>query len=51
MKKEKYEKTPRQLKKLLVETDSPFLAPTPKRGKENEPSYIIYTLRKLMRLY
>jgi len=36
--------------KLLVETDSPFLAPAPMRGKENEPSYIIYTLKKLAEL-
>ena len=36
--------------KLLVETDSPFLAPVPMRGKENEPSYIIYTLKKLAEL-
>ena len=33
--------------KLLVETDSPFLAPVPMRGKKNEPSFIKYTLRKL----
>ena len=33
--------------KLLVETDSPFLAPVPMRGKKNEPSYIKYTLEKL----
>ena len=33
--------------KLLVETDSPFLAPIPMRGKKNEPSYIKYTIRKL----
>tara|TARA_Y100000590_G_scaffold418829_1_gene520004 strand:+ start:954 stop:1715 length:762 start_codon:yes stop_codon:yes gene_type:complete len=33
--------------KLLVETDSPFLAPIPMRGKKNEPSYLIYTLKKL----
>ncbi len=33
--------------KLLVETDSPFLAPMPMRGKKNEPSYIKYTLEKL----
>ena len=33
--------------KLLVETDSPFLAPFPMRGKKNEPSYIKYTLEKL----
>ena len=35
------------LKKLLIETDSPFLAPIPMRGKKNEPSYIKYTLEKL----
>jgi TatD DNase family protein len=36
--------------KLLIETDSPFLAPIPMRGKKNEPSYIIYTLKKLSEL-
>ncbi len=35
------------LEKLLIETDSPFLAPTPMRGKKNEPSFIKYTLEKL----
>ena len=35
------------LEKLLIETDSPFLAPIPMRGKKNEPSYIRYTLEKL----
>ncbi|MBS41403.1 MAG: LuxR family transcriptional regulator [Rhodospirillales bacterium] len=34
------------LDKLLLETDSPFLAPVPKRGKRNEPSFIIYTAQK-----
>ena len=33
--------------KLIVETDSPFLAPIPMRGKKNEPSFIKYTLQKL----
>ena len=33
--------------KLLVETDSPFLAPVPMRGTKNEPSFIKYTLKKL----
>ena len=33
--------------KLLIETDSPYLAPVPMRGKKNEPSYIKYTLKKL----
>ena len=36
--------------KLLVETDSPFLAPIPMRGKKNEPSFIKYTLKKLSEL-
>ena len=35
------------LDKLLIETDSPFLAPVPMRGKKNEPSFIKYTLEKL----
>ena len=38
------------LEKLLVETDSPFLAPIPMRGKKNEPSFIKYTLEKLSSL-
>ena len=33
--------------KLLIETDSPFLAPVPMRGKKNEPSFIKHTLEKL----
>ena len=33
--------------KLLIETDSPFLAPVPMRGKKNEPSFIRYTVKKL----
>ncbi len=35
------------IKKIIVETDSPFLAPIPMRGKKNEPSFIKYTLEKL----
>ena len=35
------------LEKLLIETDSPFLAPIPMRGKKNEPSFIKFTLEKL----
>ena len=38
------------INKLLVETDSPFLAPTPMRGKKNEPSFIKYTIKKLAEL-
>ena len=36
--------------RLLIETDSPFLAPVPMRGKKNEPSFIKYTLQKLSEL-
>ncbi len=38
------------LDKLLIETDSPFLSPVPMRGKQNEPSYIHFTLKKLSEL-
>ncbi len=38
------------LDRLLIETDSPFLAPIPMRGKKNEPSFIKYTLEKLSEL-
>ncbi|MGH8603835.1 MAG: TatD family hydrolase, partial [Gammaproteobacteria bacterium] len=30
------------LDRLLVETDSPYLAPVPYRGKENQPAYVRY---------
>ena len=35
------------MEKLLIETDSPFLAPEPNRGKKNEPSFIDFTAKKL----
>lgn len=35
------------LDRLLVETDSPYLAPVPYRGKSNEPSYVVETAAKL----
>ena len=38
------------IEKLLVETDSPYLAPLPHRGKPNEPSYIIHTIEKLSQI-
>ena len=37
--------------KLLVETDTPYLAPTPNRGRVNEPSFIIHTIKKLTEIY
>ena len=36
--------------RLLIETDSPFLAPYPMRGKKNEPSFIKFTLEKLAQI-
>ena len=35
------------LERLLVETDAPYLAPVPKRGKPNRPEYVAYTLETL----
>ena len=35
------------LDRLLVETDAPYLAPTPYRGKRNEPSYVVETAKVL----
>ncbi len=35
------------LEKILIETDSPYLAPVPNRGKKNEPSFVKYTAEKL----
>src|SRR5580698_6577778 len=36
--------------RILVETDAPYLAPVPKRGKRNEPALIVHTARKLAEL-
>ena len=36
--------------RILVETDSPYLAPEPLRGKPNEPSYIVNTVRFLSKM-
>ncbi len=33
--------------RMLIETDSPYLAPVPKRGKPNEPAYVAYTAQFL----
>ena len=33
--------------RLLVETDAPYLAPVPHRGKRNEPAYVEYVVRKI----
>lgn len=38
------------LDRLLVETDSPYLAPAPYRGKPNEPAYVRYVAEEIARL-
>ena len=35
------------MERLLVETDAPYLAPAPKRGKRNEPAFVIHTAARL----
>ena len=35
------------MERLLVETDAPYLAPVPKRGKRNEPSFVVHTAATL----
>jgi len=39
------------LKHIVIETDSPYLAPVPFRGKRNESSYIIHVVEKLSEIY
>lgn len=39
------------LDKILIETDAPWLAPMPYRGKPNEPKYVIYVAQKLAELH
>jgi TatD DNase family protein len=39
------------LKHLVLETDSPYLAPIPYRGKRNESSFIVNVVDKLASLY
>ena len=38
------------LERLLVETDAPYLAPVPKRGKTNEPAFVTHTAAKVAEL-
>jgi TatD DNase family protein len=38
------------LDRLMVETDSPFLAPVPHRGRKNEPAHVVETARKVAEL-
>lgn len=39
------------LERVVLETDSPYLAPVPRRGKRNESSYIPYVAQKLAEIY
>ena len=39
------------LKHIVLETDSPYLAPVPKRGKRNESSYLVFTAQKIAELH
>lgn len=38
------------LEQMMIETDSPYLAPAPNRGKRNEPSYVIEVAKKIAEL-
>jgi TatD DNase family protein len=38
------------LDRLLVETDAPYLAPVPRRGKTNEPAFVAHTAAKVAEL-
>ncbi len=38
------------LERLLVETDAPYLAPAPRRGKPNEPAFVVHTAECIARL-
>ena len=39
------------LSNILIETDSPFLSPSPHRGKQNQPSYVKYTAQYLSEFF
>ena len=39
------------LEHIVLETDAPYLAPVPFRGKRNESSYLTYIIKKLSELY
>lgn len=39
------------LDKMMLETDAPYLSPTPKRGKRNEPAFMKYTAQKLADIF
>ena len=39
------------LKDIVLETDSPYLAPVPKRGKRNESTYLLYIANKIAQIH
>ena len=39
------------LDRIVIETDAPYLAPVPQRGKRNEPAFALHTLRKVADIY
>jgi TatD DNase family protein len=39
------------IEKMILETDAPYLSPTPKRGKRNEPAFMKYTAQKLADIF
>ena len=39
------------LDRILIETDAPYLAPMPHRGKRNEPGYLVHTATVLAGLF
>lgn len=39
------------LDRIVLETDSPYMAPVPKRGERNEPAYVTYVLKRLAEAY
>ena len=38
------------LERMLIETDAPYLAPVPYRGKTNQPAYVRYVAEEIARL-